>query len=495
MHIGLIIPPSIFLSDQRWFMHIGILKVAAVLEKVGHQVDVLDFSGVENFLSAVRDYININPPEVIGITATSPQMPAAMEIAKAVRSVNPSIRLMLGGPHATLVHVPYRNEQRVNKQGRGTHALKPLLECFDTIVVGDGEDAILTALANPTLKIVDADDLQSPHFLSPGRLAELPFPARHLVDVGSYHYTIDGRKAISMIAQLGCPFHCGFCGGRESPFLRKIRIRPTENVIAEMRELYERYGVDALMFYDDELNVNRAMIPLMEAIATLGKELGIEWRLRGFIKAELFTEAQAVAMQRAGFREILTGFESGSPRILLNIRKESTQEDNSRCIDIARRNGLRVKALMSIGHPGESATTVQETKDWILRVKPDSFDITRITVYPGTPYFDRAIECAPGVWKYSINGDSLYSPEVDFTTNYLFYKGDRGANLGLNQFFAWTDELSAEGLADILAKTEQSLRAELGQPFQTDAPVLLYEHSMGQGLPGYILRSTNRPTH
>ena len=61
-----------------------------------------------------------------------------------------------------------------------------------------------------------------------------PYPARHLVDVDSYKYTIDGHRAISLIAQLGCPFGCGFCGGRNSKALRMIRTRTTRSIVEDV---------------------------------------------------------------------------------------------------------------------------------------------------------------------------------------------------------------------------------------------------------------------
>ena len=79
------------------------------------------------------------------------------------------------------------------------------------------------------------------------------------------------------------------------------------------------------MFFDDELNVNRQFMELLDAIVALQDELGEEFRLRGFLKAELITQPMAQAMYRAGFRQVLVGFESGHPRVLQNIQKKATK--------------------------------------------------------------------------------------------------------------------------------------------------------------------------
>ena len=71
MKICLITPPSPFLLDERVFMHIGVLKVAAALEQKGHKVDFLDLSGVDNYLDVLDDYLSIdNSATVVGVTAT-----------------------------------------------------------------------------------------------------------------------------------------------------------------------------------------------------------------------------------------------------------------------------------------------------------------------------------------------------------------------------------------------------------------------------------------
>ncbi len=384
-HICLVTPPSIFLLDERVFMTLGVLKVAAVLEQAGFEIDMLDLSGVENYEQVLEDYIVRHPTMCFGLTATTPQMPATSKIYQVIRAARPGARIILGGPHVTLIHAAYVFEKKRGLDGRVATAYHLLENMFDVLVVGDGELAIFDALEESPPKLVNGDDPKSPLFLTNQKLTELPFPARHFIDVESYQYSIDGVRALSMIAQLGCPFGCGFCGGRMSPFLRRTRMRTSENIVKEMVELYETYDVKGFMLYDDELNVNPKMVELMNLISDTQQRLGVEFRLRGFIKAELFSDAQAEAMYRAGFRWILVGFESGHERILTNIQKKASQSDNTECMAIAKRHRLKVKALMSVGHPGESEETVKATADWLLSVQPDDFDATVITTYPGTP--------------------------------------------------------------------------------------------------------------
>jgi radical SAM superfamily enzyme YgiQ (UPF0313 family) len=493
--IGLIIPPSVFLLDERVFMTLGILKVAAVLEKAGYPVEMLDLSGIENYEEAIRDYCRTTQARVFGITSTTPQMPAAMRVLKAIRRERPDGRVILGGPHVTLVQTAAELEEEAGRVGRGAKALRTLTENYDVLVSGDGETAIFDALSSDAPKVINANDRKSKYFLTNQMYDDSPFPARHLIDVASYHYAIEDRRALSLIAQLGCPFTCGFCGGRKSAALRIVRTRSTENILEEMRQMYEAYRVTGFMFYDDELNVNKKMLELMEGIRKLQKDLKADFRLRGFIKSELFTDEQAHAMREAGFRWLLTGFESGSPRILQNMQKKATREENTRAVDIAKRYGLKVKALMSVGHPGESRETILETHDWLMKIRPDDFDVTIITAYPGTPYYDEALRDPKrnNVWVYTYEktGDRLYSYEVDYNEVADYYKGDPE---GGYKSYVFTDHLRSEEVVELRDFVERDVREKLNIAFNPSASAVRYEHSMGQGstaLPSSILKKSS----
>lgn len=474
MRICLITPPSQFLLDERVFCSLGILKIGAVLENAGHQVDHLDLSGVNNYEDVVNAYEGAT---TFAITATTPQMPTAIKIAHAIRQRG--MKTIIGGPHATLVV----SARKINSP-RAEDSWKALTENFDVIVAGDGERAVFTALTMQR-GLVDADDQKSALWMTSKDFDESPWPARHLLDMDSYKYAIEGKKSLSLIGQLGCPYGCFFCAGRDSAMLRRIRLRTTQNVIDELMSLHRTYGVEGVMMLDDELNVNKQMLDLMRGIAATG----VDWRLRGFIKSELFTDDQAEAMYAAGFRQILVGFESGSPRILENIQKRATVEDNTRAIQIAHRHGLKVKALMSIGHPGESRETIQATKNWLIEVNPSDFDVTVITPYPGSPYYDRSVwSDTDDAWVFAAkNGDELLMHNVDFSVEADYYKGAAGSYVS----HVWTRHISAADIVLLRDEVENDVRKALNIPFYPTGSAINFEHSMGMtAIPSHILRSS-----
>lgn len=491
--ICLITPPSNFLVDERVFVNLGILKVAAALELAGYDVEVLDLSGVHDSTAALHTKLMSSTCRTFGITGTTPQMSDVINIARQIRAVLPGAKIILGGPHVTLVHSSAKKESARGICGRATKAFNALKSNFDVLVSGDGEKAVFEALREDAPQLIDANDHHSPLFLSSNDFNALPFPARHLIDLQSYHYTIDGAPATSIIGQLGCPFTCAFCGGRDSPSHRMVRIRTVESIVDEIRLLYETFGFTGFKFYDDELNVNPRFTELLDRLITLQVQLGERFHFRGFVRAELFNEHQAKAMLQAGFLWLLSGIESGSPRMLENMNARAGREDNLRFIETAHKHGLKVKSLMSIGHPGESHKTIGETRDWLLKAAPDDFDITLIAPYPGSAYYDRSAPVLenPGMWVYTapLTGDKLYCPEIDYTQTSVSYQGDPDRR---NPVFTATDHLTSKDLSKLRNELEHDLRTALDTPYNVSGDTLHYfDHSMGQmgDLPEHILKT------
>lgn len=488
--VCMITPPSGFLLDERVFLSLGILKVAAVLEAQGHRVNSLDLSGIDNYLDPLAHYLSDSDDELVGLTTTTPQLPAAVSIIEKIREIRPDIRIILGGPHVTLTYAAVQLERRRRiTEGRAELARRKLESLANVLCAGDGELTVGRALEDDPPKMIDGDDPRGDFFLSDQQFSTSPLPARHLVDMSSYHYEIEGHEATSLIGQLGCPFGCGFCGGRNSKSLRLIRTRSVDSIIDEVEFLHRAGGYTGFMFYDDELNVSKSMVELMNRLCDLQDRLGVEFRLRGFVKSELFDEEQAQVMKRAGFRWLLCGYEAADPRILANINKRATLDDNSRCVDSAKKHGLKVKALMLVGHPGEDQRSIGAVHGWLVGAGVDDFDCTVITTYPGTPYYDEALphDSLPGIYTYTQprTGDQLHAYDIDYTMTSDYYKGDPD---GGYKSFVFTDALSSEELVRMRDWVERDAREKLGIPFNPTRAATRYEHSMGQGLPDFVLR-------
>jgi radical SAM superfamily enzyme YgiQ (UPF0313 family) len=109
--ICLIIPPSVFLLDERVTPSDGILTVAAVLERAGVPVEVLDLSGLRNFKQAIKDFVRrFSTINTFGITSTTAQMPKTRDVLSEIRKGNPGAKIILGGPHVTSVNAAYKSE-------------------------------------------------------------------------------------------------------------------------------------------------------------------------------------------------------------------------------------------------------------------------------------------------------------------------------------------------------------------------------------------------
>ncbi|MEG2004642.1 MAG: hypothetical protein RR014_01270, partial [Bilophila sp.] len=131
-------------------------------------------------------------------------------------------------------------------------------------------------------------------------------------------------------------------------------------------------------------------------------------------------------------------------------------------------------------HPGESLETIQETVDWVQEVQPDDFDMTIVTVYPGTEYHDAAVRHPEkaDLWIYTApeTGDKLYNKSVNYLDDSNFFKGKSRDDY---KAYVYTDHLSTEELVAARDRADRQLRTALGIVSPLDRVVEETEHSMG----------------
>jgi len=440
-NIGFVNPPSEFLIEQRVFMSLGILRVATQLKNKAN-VKFLDLTNEKKYSILINKFITNNSLDIICFSATTPQIKDVLKLSKFIKK-HFNIKIILGGPHITLTYSSWESGTDDIKKICNNH-IDELLKYIDTIVIGDGEYAIHEAL-NSDKKIINAE--KNPNLYLSKNYDEVAIPDREFLDLSSYNYMIDGKKSTNIISQMGCPYQCAFCSGRGSKTFNRIRKRSIENIIEEINLLYKKYRYEGFMFYDDEINLNKEYFNnLLISLIKYQKDNKVQFNLRGYSRSNLLDTEQAELMYKAGFKWLLVGFESGSNKILKNINKGCTVEDNTRCFEIAKKNKLKIKALMSIGHPGESNETIRETIDWMKYVKPDEHDTTIVSVYPGSYYFNKSTIFNKHLLKYVDNKtrDVLFIENIDFLKNSNFYKSKPNEYIS----FVSTEKLSRKEIVN-----------------------------------------------
>jgi len=438
----LAIPPAPYLISDRVFPHLGIMYLASWLRKHGCGVAVADLTGGGDWRAVMSGLCSDVRPDIIGVTASSPDFPQALSLLAHCREACPSAQVWIGGPHATM-------------QPEDCSA-------FDKVICGDGWSGTLAALKPGSPRVIREAIVTD--------FSSVPFPARHLVDLDSYVYTLEGRRATSIMSHLGCPYQCAFCSGRTFPFFTRVRWRTPESVVAEMELVRDTYGYSAFVFFDDEFNLDkRRLLALCAAIK------GRDFVWRAPVRTDLTDTESAAAMRASGCVEVTVGIESGSAAVLERIGKGTTPELNSRARRIYAEAGIRFKAFIIAGLPGASVRDEEMTKRWLIENRPDGFDISINTPFPGAKEY-----CEPE--SYGLSYDCDYSNNVIAykTAPHKFRVYARNEHMGFSEILKLRDAMDAE------------VRAALGLPspekLAAYSPV---DHSKGGVAPGSagLLRS------
>jgi anaerobic magnesium-protoporphyrin IX monomethyl ester cyclase len=356
---------------------LGILYLSAWLRKHGHDVSIVDLAGVENWHKHIMlvDWKKIVNADIIGFTATTPQAQVSQKIRDYIKKIiNKDLgakkRYVIGGIHYT--SLVYANEMDFLQN-----------DGFDSYCIGEGYNAV-TKMAEdfPNLKRMYTEPILKD-------INELPFAARDLIDIHSYKYKLGSIPTTTYYTQYGCYYECSYCESKMAGSF-KVRAMNPQRIQDELRHVRDTYGIRGAMIFDDEMNLDKKrLLGICEKIKELGD---ITWR--GFMVTAKFDEEIAKACKESNCYEVASGIESGSPIILKNIKKPATVEMNRKFLITAKKAGLRTKAFMIIGLPGESWTTIKESYEFLQSLseyKPDDVDFSILQVYKGsniykTPY-------------------------------------------------------------------------------------------------------------
>lgn len=376
MRITLLHPPSALLMDDKVMAPLGILYLAAWLRIHGHEPQVIDLAGVDDWRAELkREIKKIDGAGWLGFSCTTPQYRDAQRIRDYIwHDLGfDGLPMVAGNIHIT-------SEVYANRMG--------FLEedGFTSYCTGEGFNAVTKMCDdlknNGGLKRLYAEPIIPD-------VNRLPFAARDLIDIRSYRYKLGDRPCCTVYTQWGCYYQCSFCESRMNGS-DVVRMMTPDRIAAEAHQIRDTFGFTAFHHFDDELNLSRDRLL---GICQKYKEMG-DVRWRGFLIAAKTDEEVFKAMKESGCYECAFGAESFSPTILRNIKKPASVDMNMRFIRLAKKSGLRVKMFTIVGLPGESWKTISETYRALLQLRaegcaPDDIDVSICQVYHGSGIFQQ----------------------------------------------------------------------------------------------------------
>ncbi|MFH1616617.1 MAG: radical SAM protein [Planctomycetota bacterium] len=409
--VVLIDPPAILHKPKRAtrshksssLPHLGLLSIAAVIEKHGYNVKYIDARALGIDIEECCNEAVRHKPRYIGITATTSAINYAAKVAEKLKAEHDAV-IIIGGAH--LSGTPVKTMET--------------FKAFDIGVVREGEETIVELLKaldygrdlNSVSGLIYRDNKEVRLTGQRDYIADLdilPLPAWHLLPEMSkyYHpnYMSTGRLPSNhIITSRGCYGKCIFCDKAVTG--DRIRKLSPEYVLEMIDVLHNKYGIKDIQINDDSfLSFKKRAHMICDELIKRNWDVTFSCDARvDNIDKELMAK-----LKRAGFWQVAFGIESGSQEILNYIKKGITLEQVERATTLANREGLKVKGFFILGHPTETRETIMQTIDLMLKLDIHDFGLTFFTPYPGSPFY----EVAGKYGYFKDNWDDMHGYSID----------------------------------------------------------------------------------
>lgn len=385
MRIVLVNPPWMY---KRLYTHgiyppYGLLMLATMLGRDGHDVHLLDANAHEMDDAAIQAQLLADPPDALGITVFTDGFAFLERMGPWWKAQFPDRPLVLGGPllsgaPETVMRAAQADVGALNEAFHSGPLLFRALEKREPVsqvaglIVRQPDGSLLRTGPTPawddldTLPLPDWDLLPVELYLQGGKQ---PFFQKRRLD-----------RYLSTITTLGCAWRCTFCQVPE--LFEGVRARSPALVAAEVAGYRDRYGIESMYFRDDILfRPGKIADALRQAVP------GLKWSC--LLRADMMTDAIVARMARGGCAEIRVGFESGDDAVLLRANKKTEVVDNLRCVEIAYKHGVAVSGFLIVGLPGETEASLAATERFVREAQ------VRASVHfplplPGTPLYREA---------------------------------------------------------------------------------------------------------
>lgn len=390
MKILLVLPPT---AEKPSYAEppSGLLYVASAMKRAGHQPTILDI--YRNYVTPqeLLDIVRTNNYETVGFGGITTCYWYVREASHLIRRQLPSVHLIAGGVLSSVHELLLQNTP------------------IDVVCLGEGEITATQVINRLATGNREFDDIKGVIFRKDGRMVrtprqpyidnldDIPIPSYELIDMNTYGFDAmrdpifsvdipskkfykEGMRVFNIKTARGCTNACAFCYRH---FLG-YRQHSVEYVINHIKYLQERYNIHFLRFGDELFTRDKDwVIRLAQRLIT--ENVNIKYIVHG-VRTDNVSPELMNALKKSGCVTVFIGFESGSQRILQEMRKNVTVEQNIQAVRTIIESGLNVMVQTVIGMPGENNETIGETIDSLVKTKvsPEWLSINYAQAYPGT---------------------------------------------------------------------------------------------------------------
>lgn len=389
------------------FPPLGLLYLGKILEMHNYNVEIIDGNAEQIYGNKLRDIAEKS--DVVGLTVYSqPQdKKFAFDIARKVKEINPKIKLIIGGPHVSLLPEESLIEfpADIAVQGPGEPVILSLIESIKEKKPIPELPGIYYKKDNKIISNLQENKIDN--------IDKLPFPARHLSDKYTYGHIMNTKfgkgKVTSILTSRGCPHRCRFCGLKaHTPY---HQLRSVENILKEIDEIVLE-GYSTIAFSDDNFLADKKRVEkIMDYI--IEKKYNLELWIND-ARADSGDIKLYNKMKKAGVQIIHFGIESGNQDVLDYYNKKLIIPEVVKTIKLSHKMGFLTMGSFILGAPIETKKHIQKTIKFALSLPLDVIS-----------FF---------VLRYVYGSDLWYEAEKDGKINYNkdghFVYADSSKNLG-----------------------------------------------------------------
>lgn len=388
---------------------LGLAYIAAIIEKNGYNVKILDIEAQKLSLDDISGTITEFRPHVVGLTCTTPVYPSAVEICGIVKKIDSRIKTVLGGIHPTVMPSESVSHESVDYVvfGEGEATIAELLKALDK----DSDISGIPGLAFKKNGVVSVN--KSRELIED--IDSIPFPARHLFKNQNYTYPDSlSKRTFPIITSRGCPGSCTFCN-TQNIFGNKFRARSARNVADEIEMLKDKFRAQEIHIWDDNFTTHKERV--FEINNELKKRnIKLKFAFPNGVRADFLSQDVLEALREMGVYSIAIGVESGVQEILDGVNKRIKLDKIISTFKLMKKLKFETWAFFLFGLPGETKSTAEETIKFAMKLNPDIAKFHVLKPFPGTGVFqylkERNLIICDDLKRYGIHTAPVHKLET-----------------------------------------------------------------------------------